>query len=90
MSYLCTISAIFSCVLCFPVFQCIGEFQVGVITFNMMLHVNKSSVKLNITELAEFIANELEVSVSQVIVVLDLTFSPFMLSLVDSWHYHQY
>ncbi|KAL0545583.1 hypothetical protein IC582_015472 [Cucumis melo] len=43
-----------------------GEFQVGVITFNMMLHVNKSSVKLNITELAEFIANELEVSVSQV------------------------
>lgn len=51
----------FSCV------QCIGEFQVGVITFNMMLHVNKSSVKLNITELAEFIANELEVNVSQVI-----------------------
>ncbi|CAK9317100.1 unnamed protein product [Citrullus colocynthis] len=43
-----------------------GEFQVGVITFNMMLHVNKSSVKLNITELAEFIAKELEVNVSQV------------------------
>ncbi|XP_022976987.1 aspartic proteinase-like protein 2 [Cucurbita maxima] len=43
-----------------------GEFQVGVITFNMVLHANKSSVKLNITELAEFIANELEVNVSQV------------------------
>ena len=41
--------------------QCIGEFKVGVITFNMMLHVNKSSVKINITELAELIANEIEV-----------------------------
>ncbi|KAG6608440.1 hypothetical protein SDJN03_01782, partial [Cucurbita argyrosperma subsp. sororia] len=45
---------------------CSGEFKVGVITFNMMLHVNKSSVKLNITELAELIANEIEVNVSQV------------------------
>lgn len=40
----------------------------------MVLHANKSSVKLNITELAEFIANELEVNVSQVLMNLELTF----------------
>lgn len=49
---------------------CSGEFKVGLITFNMMLHVNKSSVKLNITELAELIANEIEVNVSQVIMMI--------------------
>lgn len=67
MQYFPTFSAIFPCVFMYFCVQCIGEFQVGLITFNMMLHVNESSVKLNITELAEFIANELEVNISQVL-----------------------
>ncbi|PON54240.1 Aspartic peptidase [Parasponia andersonii] len=42
-----------------------GEFRIGLISFDMMLGVNKS-VKVNFTELTEFIAHELEVKVSQV------------------------
>lgn len=43
----------------------VGEIQYGVITFDMTLGVNKS-LELNVTELTEFLANELKVDVSQV------------------------
>lgn len=43
-----------------------GEFQVGLITFDMSFSVNYSNMKPNFTELAEFIAHELEINASQV------------------------
>ncbi|KAL5559133.1 hypothetical protein UlMin_035344 [Ulmus minor] len=42
-----------------------GEFQIGHISFDMMLSSN-NSVNINVTELTEFIAHELQVKVSQV------------------------
>ncbi|GMN34987.1 hypothetical protein TIFTF001_005021 [Ficus carica] len=42
-----------------------GEIQIGQITFDMMLGINKSA-ELNFTELTEFIAHELGVKFSQV------------------------
>lgn len=50
-----------------------GVFQIGLITFDMMLSINNSSMKPNFTELKEFIAHELDVEVSQVQLV-DFTF----------------
>ncbi|XP_040998063.1 aspartic proteinase 36-like isoform X1 [Juglans microcarpa x Juglans regia] len=44
----------------------VGEFQIGLITFDMMLIINNSSMKPNFTELTEFIAHALDVKVSQV------------------------
>ncbi|XP_030949997.1 aspartic proteinase CDR1-like [Quercus lobata] len=43
-----------------------GEFQIGLITFDMSLSINNSYMKPNITELTEFIAQELDVKASQV------------------------
>ncbi|KAE8099940.1 hypothetical protein FH972_017883 [Carpinus fangiana] len=43
-----------------------GEFQIGLITFDMMLSINNSYMKPNFTELTEFIAHALDVKVSQV------------------------
>ncbi|GAB4852292.1 hypothetical protein Ancab_016484 [Ancistrocladus abbreviatus] len=43
-----------------------GEFQVGLITFDMSFAGDNSDTKLNITQLAAAIAQELEVDVSQV------------------------
>ncbi|KAM3758103.1 hypothetical protein ACB098_01G017400 [Castanea mollissima] len=43
-----------------------GEFQIGLITFDMSLSINNSYMKPNITELTEFIARELDVKASQV------------------------
>nr|POE44959.1 protein aspartic protease in guard cell 1 [Quercus suber] len=43
-----------------------GEFQIGLITFDMSLSINNSYMKPNFTELAEFIAQELDVKASQV------------------------
>ncbi|PSS21247.1 Aspartic proteinase-like protein [Actinidia chinensis var. chinensis] len=43
-----------------------GQFQVGLVTFYMSLSVNFSELKPHITELAQFIAQELGVNTSQV------------------------
>ncbi|XP_057973921.1 aspartic proteinase 36 [Malania oleifera] len=43
-----------------------GKFLVGLITFDMSLSVNNSSMRPNFTELAGFIAHELEINASQV------------------------
>lgn len=43
-----------------------GEFQIGLITFDMKLNINNSNMKPNFTELTEFIAHALDVKVSQV------------------------
>ncbi|KAK9269997.1 hypothetical protein L1049_025570 [Liquidambar formosana] len=43
-----------------------GKFQIGLITFDMSFNMNYSSARPNFTELAEFIAHELEVNASQV------------------------
>lgn len=43
----------------------VGELQIGQISFDMMLNIN-TSMKPNFTELAESIAHELEVDISQV------------------------
>ncbi|KAJ6735436.1 ASPARTYL PROTEASES [Salix purpurea] len=43
-----------------------GEKKIGQITFEMMLNVNYSDLKLHISELAEFIAQELGINSSQV------------------------
>ncbi|KAI5325251.1 hypothetical protein L3X38_034325 [Prunus dulcis] len=42
-----------------------GELQIGKITFDMSLNISYSDLKPHITELAEFIAQELEVNTSQ-------------------------
>ncbi|KAK9271998.1 hypothetical protein L1049_002367 [Liquidambar formosana] len=49
----------------FPVLS-VGKFRIGLITFHMSFNMNYSSARPNFTELAEFIAHELEVSASQV------------------------
>ncbi|XP_059643991.1 aspartic proteinase 36-like isoform X2 [Cornus florida] len=43
-----------------------GELQVGFITFNMLLNVKYLDLKPHVTELAQFIAQELDVNASQV------------------------
>ncbi|KAJ8773239.1 hypothetical protein K2173_028416 [Erythroxylum novogranatense] len=43
-----------------------GDFHIGIITFEMLISVNNSSIKPNLTEVAIFIAHELEVHNSQV------------------------
>ncbi|KAA8531614.1 hypothetical protein F0562_006323 [Nyssa sinensis] len=43
-----------------------GELQVGLITFYMLLTVKYSDLKPHVTELAQFIAHELDVNTSQV------------------------
>ena len=50
--------------------MCTGELQVGLITFDISFSVNYSNIKPNFTELAEFIAHELEINASQVKVAL--------------------
>uniref|UniRef100_A0A2P2J6A0 Peptidase A1 domain-containing protein n=1 Tax=Rhizophora mucronata TaxID=61149 RepID=A0A2P2J6A0_RHIMU len=43
-----------------------GEFRIGIITFDMLISVNNSDMKPNLTEVAVFIAHELKVYNSQV------------------------
>ncbi|EEF52314.1 Aspartic proteinase nepenthesin-1 precursor, putative [Ricinus communis] len=43
-----------------------GEFRIGVITFDMLMNINNSAAKPNLTEVAEFIAHELQVDNLQV------------------------
>ncbi|KAK9266935.1 hypothetical protein L1049_027194 [Liquidambar formosana] len=45
------------------------KFWIGLITFDMSFNMNYSSARPNFTELAEFIAHELEVSASQSIIL---------------------
>ena len=45
---------------------CLGEIRIGIITFEMLISVNNSNTNPNFTEVAEFIAQELEVDNLQV------------------------
>lgn len=49
-----------------PHYELPGDFQIGVIKFDMSLSLNYSQLKPHMTELADFIAHELEVNSSQV------------------------
>ena len=43
-----------------------GELQIGLVTFYMLLSVKYADLKPHITELAHFIAQELDINTSQV------------------------
>lgn len=49
-----------------PHYELPGDFQIGVIKFDMSLSLNYSQLKPHMTELTDFIAHELEVNSSQV------------------------
>lgn len=68
----------------------IGDFQIGLITFDIMLSINNSSMKSNFTELTELIAHELDVKVSQVWLSYLLLYGWFkILSVPSLWKgYH--
>lgn len=44
----------------------LGDIRIGIITFDMSISVNNSNINPNFTEVAEFIAQELEVDNLQV------------------------
>ena len=44
----------------------LGEIRIGIISFDMLISANNSNTKPNFTEVAEFIAHELEVDNLQV------------------------
>lgn len=46
-------------------YECEGVFRIGVITFQVSISVNNASMKPNFSEIADFIAHELEIQSSQ-------------------------
>lgn len=46
-------------------YECEGVFRIGVITFEVSISVNNASMKPNFSEIADFIAHELEIQSSQ-------------------------
>lgn len=67
----------------------LGQLQIGFITFDMILRVN-NSMKPNFTELAEFIAHELEIEDSQVWLLAPLSVPTMSYSSCPTCAVHQF